>query len=292
MASAGETLKDAAGTATEAAEPALSVGKEVVAGIKEDHVTLMGAGVAFYGFLAFIPALVALVSVYGLVGDPDNIQSIADELEGAMPAEAQELIIQQLESITSTSGSALSIGLAVSTLAALWATSSGMSHLVEAVNLVHGHTDERNMVHRRLLGIGLTVGAIVFAIVAVSAITIWPGVVDAIGPPSPVDWLLKLAVWPVLAVALAVALAVLYHVGPDRDADQWRWLTWGSGIAVLLWLVASIAFQVYASNFGSYNETYGSLGAIVIMLLWLWISATVVLVGAEINAVLERRRTS
>jgi membrane protein len=291
MSSAAETFEDGAGSATGAAEPALSVAKEVVAGIKEDHVTLMGAGVAFYGFLAFIPALVAVVSVYGLVGDPDNIQDIADRLEGAMPAEAQELIVQQLESITSTSGSALSIGLAVSTLAALWATSSGMAHLVEAVNVVHGHADERNIVKKRLVGIGLTVGAIVFAIVAISAITIWPGVVEAIGPPSPVDWLLKLAVWPVLAIALAVALAVLYHVGPDRDADQWRWLTWGSGIAVLLWLVASIAFQVYASNFGSYNETYGSLGAIVIMLLWLWISATVVLVGAEINAVLERRRT-
>jgi membrane protein len=292
MASAGETIKAAAGSATEAAEPALSVTKEVVARIKKDHVTLMGAGVAFYGFLAFIPALVAVVSIYGLVGDPDNIQDLADELEGAMPHEARELLIQQLESITSTSGGALSISLTVSILLALWATSSGMAHLVEAVNIVHGHTDDRTAVKKRLLGVVLTIGAIVFAIVAISAIGIWPGVVGTFDLPSPGDWLLELAVWPLLAVGLAIGLAVLYHVAPDRDAGEWRWITWGSGIAVLLWIAASIGFQIYVSNFGSYNETYGSLAAIVIMLLWLWISATVVLVGAEINAVLEGRRTT
>jgi membrane protein len=291
MVSAGDTIKDAAGSATGAAEPALTVGKEVSARVKEHHVTLMGAGVAFYGFLAFIPALVAVVSVYGLVADPGDIQERVDDMTGAMPAEARDLIVQQLESITEASSGALSFSLAISLIAAIWATSSGMSHLVEAVNVAHGETESRNIVRRRVLGIALTVGAIVFAVLAVSAIAIWPGVINAIGPPSPVDWILKLAVWPVLAVGLMVALAVLYHYAPDRDVP-FRWISWGAGIAVVLWLVASIAFQIYASNFGSYNETYGSLGAIVIMLLWLWISATVTLVGAEINAVLEGRRTT
>ena len=291
MASAGDTIKDAAGSATDAAAPALSTAKEVSARVKEHHVTLMGAGVAFYGFLAFIPALVAVVSVYGLVADPGDIQERVDDMTGAMPAEARDLIVQQLESITETSSGALSFSLAISLIAAIWATSSGMSHLVEAVNVAHDETESRNMVRRRVLGIALTVGAIVFAVLAVSAIAIWPGIVSAIGLPSPADWLLKLAVWPVLAVGLMVALAVLYHYAPDRDVP-FRWISWGAGIAVVLWLVASIAFQIYASNFGSYNETYGSLGAIVVMLLWLWISATVTLVGAEINAVLEGRRAT
>jgi membrane protein len=274
MSSAGETISDAAGRVSDAAEPAVSVAKEVMTGVKEDHVTLMGAGVAFFGFLAFIPALVAVVSIYGLVGDPDNIQARVDDMASAMPEEARGLVVQQLESITNTSGSALSIGLAISVIAALWATSSGMAHLVEAVNMVHGNTDERNMVHKRLLGIGLTVGAIVFAIAAIFAITIWPNIVDALNLPSPADWLLKLTVWPVLALGLMVALAVLYHVAPDRAAPAIRWISWGSGIAVALWIATSILFQIYASNFGSYNETYGSLGAIVIGLLWLWISAS------------------
>lgn len=289
MSSAGETISDAAGTAADAAKPAVSVAKEVAAGVKEDHVTLMGAGVAFYGFLAFIPALVAVVSIYGLVGDPENIEARVDDMASAMPDEARGLIVQQLESITATSGSALSIGLVISIGAALWATSSGMAHLVEAVNMVHGHADDRNMVHKRLLGVGLTVGAIVFAIAAIFAIGVWPGLVASLDLPSPADWLLKLAVWPFLALGLVVALAVLYHVAPDRDAAQFRWISWGSAIAVALWIAASIGFQIYASNFGSYNETYGSLGAIVIMLLWLWISSTMCLVGAEINSVLERR---
>jgi membrane protein len=289
MVSAGDTIKDAAGSATDAAAPALSTAKEVSSRVKEHHVTLMGAGVAFYGFLAFIPALVAVVSIYGLIADPGDIQERVDDMAGAMPAEARDLIVQQLESITEASSGALSFSLAISLIAAIWATSSGMSHLVEAVNVAHGETESRNMVRRRVLGIALTVGAIIFAVLAVSAIAIWPGIVNAIDPPSPFDWLLKLAVWPVLAVGLVVALAVLYHYAPDRDV-RFKWFSWGAGIAVVLWLVASIAFQIYASNFGSYNETYGSLGAIVIMLLWLWISATVTLVGAEIDAVLEGRR--
>ncbi len=289
MSSAGETVKDAAADVADAVEPAVSVAKQVVAEIKADHVTLMGAGVAFYGFLAFIPALVAVVSIYGLVADPANIEQSVEDIAGAMPDEVRSLIVQQLEAITTASSGALSIGLVVSVLAALWATSSGMAHLVEAVNLVHGHEDDRNVVQRRLLGIALTIGAIAFAVLAIAAITLWPALVRSLDLPSFVTWLLSLAVWPVLAVALALALAVLYHVGPDRKGE-WRWITAGAGVAVVLWVVASIGFQVYASNFGSYNQTYGSLGAIVVMLLWLWISATVVLVGAEINAVLEQRR--
>lgn len=289
MSSAGETVKEAAAEAAEAVEPAVSVAREVLARIKSQHVTLMGAGVAFYGFLAFIPALVAVVSIYGLVADPARIEESVEDIAGAMPEEVRNLVVQQLGAITRASSGALSISLAVSVLAALWATSSGMTHLVEAVNLVHGHEDDRNVVQRRLLGVALTVGAILFAVLAISAITLWPAVVRSLDLPSFLTWLLSLAVWPVLAVALALALAVLYHVGPDRDGE-WRWITPGAAIAVGLWIVASVGFQVYVSNFGSYNQTYGSLGAIVVMLLWLWISATVVLVGAEINAVLELRR--
>lgn len=291
MASTGESLRDVAESAADAAEPAVSVAKQVMAEVKDDHVTLMGAGVAFYGFLALIPGLIALVSIYGLVGDPDDIQAWVEDMGGAMPEEARNLLIQQLEAITQASGGALSISLVISFLVALWAASSGMGHLVEAVNMAHDEPESRNMVRRRILSVSLTIGAILFAIVAIAAIAVWPAVVSAIDPLSSIAWFMRVAVWPVLAVALTVGLAVLYHVGPDRDGE-WRWITWGSAIAVLLWVVASIGFQVYVANFASYNETYGSLGAIIIMLLWLWLSALVVLVGAEINSVLEARRTA
>ena len=265
------------------------VARRVKAEVKEDHVTLTAAGVAFFGFLAVIPGLVALVSVYGLFGDPDTVAERVEDLAGTLPEEARDLLVEQLVAITGSSSSALTLGLVISLGAALWAASSGMSHLVEAVNMVYGERESRGFVARRALAVALTLGAILFGILAIAGITVWPAVVSAIEPPSAVGWLLRLAVWPVLGFGLAVALAVLYKVAPNREDPEWRWTSWGAGTAVVLWLLASIGFQVYAGNFGSYNETYGSLGAVVLLLLWLWISATVTLLGAEINSELEHQ---
>lgn len=264
-----------------------SVARRVMAELKSDHVTLMAAGVAFFGFLAVIPGLVALVSVYGLFGDPDTVQSTVRDVAGTLPEEARDLLTTQLESITSSSSSALTLGLLISLGASMWAASTGMSYLMEAVGIVYDEDEDRGFVAKRLTALGLTLGAIVFGILAIAAITVWPAVVSAVGPPSPFGWLLRLAVWPVLGVGLALALAVLFRLGPDREDAEWSWISPGAGIAVLVWLMVSVAFQVYAGNFGSYNETYGSLGAVVIMLLWLWISAIAVLLGAEINAQME-----
>ncbi|QGG95080.1 YihY/virulence factor BrkB family protein [Actinomarinicola tropica] len=264
-----------------------AVARRVGQQFKEDRVTLTAAGVAFFGFLAVIPGLVALVSVYGLFGDPDTVQDTVRDVAGTMPEEARDMLVNQLESITSTSGGALTLGLIISLAGALWAASSGMAYLMDALGVVYDEDEERGFVAKRLTAIGLTIGAIVFGIVAIAAITVWPAVVSAIEPPSPLGWLLRLAVWPVLAVALAAALALLYRLGPDREDAEWRWVTPGSMIAVVVWIAASIGFQVYAGNFGSYNETYGSLGAVVIMMLWLWLSAIAVLLGAEINAEME-----
>ncbi|MBK5224858.1 MAG: YihY/virulence factor BrkB family protein [Acidimicrobiia bacterium] len=265
----------------------LAAATRMKAEVKADHVTLMAAGVAFYGFLAIIPGLVAVVSVYGLFGDPDTVQARVEDMAGSLPEEARNLLVEQLEAITGSSSSALTVGLVISLGAALWAASSGMGHLIEAVNLVYDEDESRGFAKLRGLALVLTLGAVVFGIAAIAAITVWPAVVAAVDPPSPFGLLLRLAVWPVLALGLSIALAVLYRYGPDRENAEWRWVSWGSGIAVLLWLVASIAFQFYAGNFGSYNETYGSLGAVVLLLMWLWISAVATLVGAEINSQLE-----
>ena len=272
------------------ASPAVgSVAAGVVARVKEHHVPLNAAGVAFFGFLSTVPALVALVSVYGLVADPDAIEARVDDFGEALPDEARQLIVQQLESITATAGGALTIGLLVSLAIALWSASSGMSHLVVAVNQAYGRSDTRKFLAKRLLSLALTLGAIVFAAVAVAAITALPAILSAVGLTGVVRWLLNLAVWPVVGLGLAMGLAVLYRAGPEgAAATRWRWVSPGALIAVAAWVVASVGFQVYAANFGSYNETYGSLGAVVVLLLWIWISALVVLIGAEINAEIEQ----
>ena len=262
----------------------------VLSRVKEHHVPLNAAGVAFFGFLSAIPALVALVSVYGLVADPDAIEERVEDLAGALPDEARNLIVQQLESITSASGGALTLGLVVSVAVALWSASSGMSHLVVAVNQAYQRSDTRRFLAKRLLSLALTLGAMAFVALAVAAITALPAVLSAIGVTGVVRWLINLAVWPVVGLGLAAGLAVLYRAGPEGDSStRWRWLSPGALIAVASWVVASVGFQVYAANFGSYNETYGSLGAVVVLLLWIWISALVVLIGAEINAEIERR---
>lgn len=270
-----------------------AVAKRVAKSIKSDHVQLNAAGVAFFGFLAAIPSLVALVSVYGLVADPDAIERRVEDLAGTLPEEARQLLTQQLESITTSSSSALTLGLAVSLGLALWSASSGMNRLIEAVNIVYDQEETRGFVALRGLSIVFTLGAIAFAAVAIGAITAWPAILSALEAPGELRWVLTLAIWPVVGFALMVGLAVLYRYGPDREPDpEWRWVSPGSVVAVVLWLVASIAFQVYVANFGSYNETYGSLGAVVVLLLWMLISAFAVLVGAEVNNELETQTTA
>jgi membrane protein len=258
--------------------------RRVAAETKADHVTLTAAGVAFFAFLAIVPGIVALVSVYGLVADPTTLVEQVEEMGGALPEEARALLIDQLEAITASSESTLTLSFLGAVAVALWAASSGMTHLIEAVALAHDEGTSRSFVVRRGFGILLTVGAIAFVTLSIATITAWPVFVDSLDARASVDRLLRLAVWPVLGLGLATALAIVYRVGSDRMDAQWRWITPGSLVAVVLWLVASVGFQVYVTNFGSYNETYGSLGAVVVLLLWLWISAIVTLVGAEVNA--------
>lgn len=256
--------------------------RDFVQDVQEDNLPLTAAGVAYFGFLSIVPALIATVSVWALFGDPVRMQRRIDELSVTLPAGARDLLSDQLASITAASDGALGLGAVVSVLLALWAASTGMSHLIGAVNKIHRDTDRRSFLARRWLAIQMTVGAVAFVIVALAAITIWPVVVRNLGLPSSLQTLLRLAVWPALAACLALGLAVLYHVAPNRQG-RWEWWTWGSAAAVTVWLAGSIGFQVYAANFASFNETYGSLAAVVVFQTWLWLSAIAVLLGAEID---------
>lgn len=267
------------------------VATRVKDGVKEHHTTLTAAGVAFYAFLASVPALAAAVSIAGLVLSPERARElITDGLEAA-PDEARELLAAQIGSVAETGGGALSIGLVVSVGAALWVASGGMQQLVEALGIVYDEPDDRGFVAKRAQALALTLGAIVLAVLALAAIAVVPAVTRALELPGTMRWLISLAVWPLLGMLVALALSVIYRIGPDRRAAEWRWVTWGSVVAVVVWIVASIGFQIYVSNFGNYDETYGSLAAIVIFLLWLFLSSLAILIGAEVNAALERQTT-
>jgi len=265
------------------------VAARVKAEVKEDRVTLLSAGVAFYSLLALVPGLAALISLYGLVGDPNQVQKRVTDLMGAAPKEARQLVASQASSIINSSGGKVGLGLAVSIVLALWSASSGMSHLMEAVNVAYDEGEERGFVKRRALALGMTVGAVVFVFVAIFVIAILPATVAKLDLPGAVRVLVSLLRWPVLAALLLGALAVLYRMAPNRDGARWAWVSPGAILATVLWLVGSILFSIYTANFGKYNETYGSLGAVVIVMLWLLLTAFAVIVGAELNSEVERQ---
>lgn len=255
--------------------------------IGEDHLSLIARGVAFSWFLAVFPGLVAAISIYGLVTSPQEVASQVQNLAGSLPESAQAVITNQLKSIASAGGGALTVGLIISIAIALWSASAGMAGLVEALNIAYDEEEDRNLVIKRGLALMLTVGFIAFFAISIGCIAVVPFLAQALGGGILLSVVFEIARWLLLILLAIVALALLYRVGPDRDAPAIRWLSVGSVIATIIWVAASIGFAFYVDNFGSYAKNYGALAGVVVLLLWFWITALVVLVGAEINAELE-----
>jgi membrane protein len=257
--------------------------------IKEDRLSIIAAGVAFYGLLAIFPGLIALVAIYGLVFDPQQVEQQAQTLSAILPPQAADIILGQLHDLTTTSSTALGFGAIAGIVLALWSASAGMRTLMEALNVAYDEKEERGFLRYYGTALLLTLGAIVGLILAIALVVALPVVLKLLGLGNALQWLVSLAVWPVLVILMLIGLAVVYRYGPDRDQPRWRWVSWGTVIAIVLWIVGSVVFSIYVTQFGSYNETYGSVGAIVILLMWFLLSAYAVLIGAELNAEMERQ---
>ena len=255
--------------------------------IKEDNVTLLAAGVAFYLFLALFPALIAAVTIYGLVADPAQVEQQIGSLAETLPQEAANLLETQLKDIATASSSALGWGLVASLGGALFAASGGVANLINAVNIAYDEEETRNFLKLRGLALLMTLGGVVFLAVAVGLIAVVPIVLDAVNLGGFATVAVQVARFVGLIVAVLVALAVVYRYAPDRDNPKFRWVGLGSAVATVLWVLGSLAFSLYVSNFGSYGETYGALAGVVVLLLWLWLTSLIVLVGAEINSETE-----
>jgi membrane protein len=263
--------------------------KRVKAEVKEDNVTLLAAGVAFYAMLAIFPAIIAVVTIYGMVADPAQVESQIGELAKSLPAGADQLLTEQLKSVTSAGRQSLSIGLVVSLLAVLWTASGGVQGLVKGLNLVYDEKESRGFLKLRGLSLLLTLGAILLAVVAIALVAVFPAVVGDLGLGQAGELAASIARWVVLALLVLSAFAVLYRYAPDRANPRWRWVSGGAVVALVLWLLGSIGFSWYVESFGKYNQTYGALAAVIILLLWLFLSAFVVLLGAEFDAENERQ---
>jgi membrane protein len=253
--------------------------------VKQDQVPLLAAGVAFYTLLSLFPAIIAGVSIYGLVANPDTVRTQLDKLTQLLSPETAKLLGEQIKQITAGAGGALGVATVLGILTALWSASSGMKALVTGVNLAYDETETRKFLKLRGLSLLLTLGAMVLMGIALLLIVAFPAVTNDL--PTALRWTASIVRFVLLAALLIVGLAVLYRYAPDRDEPRWSWVSWGSGIATLLWVVASLAFSFYVGHFGNYNKTYGALAGIIILLFWLWLTAFVVLVGAELNTEME-----
>lgn len=253
----------------------------------EDKLPLVAAGVAFYAMLALVPALIAAISIFGLVVDPQQVEGMMGQLGQVMPGTASQLVEQQLHRIATTSGSGLGLGLVISVLVALWSASTGMATLDQALSVVYG-VPARGFVKARLVALGLTLGAFVLLAILLALIVALPAVLAFVPLAGGAVVAIQIGRWLAIAAIACLGLVALYQVAPNRERRPgWRWTSPGAIAGTVLWLVASAAFSFYVSNFGSYNETYGALGGVIVLLLWFWITALAVLLGGEINAALE-----
>jgi membrane protein len=254
-----------------------------------DNMPIIGAGVAFFGFLAVFPALIATISIYGLVASPETVSKQIQSLSDQLPAEAQTLLTTQLNSIVDNSGGALTVSLIISILAALWSAAGGTGNLITAVNLAYDEVETRSFIKRKALALGLTLGAIVFVLITLALIAVVPVVLDAL-PLGIVGTIFAQVVrWVLLLGVVAGALAVLYRVAPDRDAPRFRWVSLGSVVVTVIWAVVSLLFSLYVDNFGSYDKTYGAIAGVIVLMLWLYLTCYLVLLGAEINSEAEHQ---
>lgn len=257
---------------------------------QDDNISLIAAGVAFYGFLAFVPMLASTVLVYGLVADPLAVAQHIQRLFEMLPGEAAALIGEQLKSMTEGEAGRKGFALLLALLLSIYGAMKGASAIVTALNVANETSETRSFVRTTVLALLITLGALVALLIAAGGISALAAIERLLPRSTPVlHAAVQILFWSVAALAVSAMLAAVYRYAPDRPGARWRWLTPGSVGATLLWLGATLGFGFYVANFGNYNATYGSLGAVAVFLTWLYLSAYILLMGAELNSEVEKQ---
>jgi membrane protein len=255
--------------------------------LASDHVGLIAAGVAFYALLAIFPAVTALMALAGLVFEPAEVTAQLETLTRMIPKEAAQIILDQAVAVAGSEDAGLGLAFVIGLALAIYSASKGMGSLIEGLNVAFDEDETRGFIKKTIVTLLLTVFLITGLIVGLLSTLAVPAMLELIALPSWMETTLSLLRWLALAVLSVFGLGVLYRYGPARDNAEWQWLTPGAVTACVIWLVASVGFSIYVSNFGSYNESFGSMAGVIILLMWLWISAFIVLLGAELNAEIE-----
>lgn len=263
--------------------------RRVWADLGRTEVSVISAGIAFNEFFALFPALAAGISLYGLIADPVQVESMLGVLSGFLPGDVTNLISEQLHGLIRASEGTLGVSLLVSLVIALWGATRGVKGLISGLNLVYGEPERRGFLALNGTALGLTLAAIVFGLVALTLVAALPPLLTLLPLQEWMRQMLSALRWPLLALFVLIGLAIIYRVAPSRDTPCWRWVSWGTVAATLLWLAGSGLFSLYAARFGDFNKTYGSMAAVAVTLLWFQLTSFVVLLGALLDAATERR---
>jgi membrane protein len=257
--------------------------------ISEKNLSLISAGTAFYAFVAIPSAVTVLISLYGLAFDPQQVQAQVDALRGIMPVEAMTLVRNELIYLTGQSHKTLGIGLIIGFLVALWSANSATTSMIAALNIVYGEREKRNLVTFYAATLGLTFATIIFALLSLGLIAALPVAIDWLPLGNLGKTLASLLRWPILIALFVTGLALTFRYAPCREEPKWRWVSWGAVSGGVLWIIASALFSFYVSHFASYDKSYGSLAGVILLMLWLYVSAYVVLISAELDAEIEHQ---
>jgi membrane protein len=281
------------GSATVPREIPLAGWKQIIVRVlrraSRDNLGMVAAGVAFYSLLALFPGIAALISIYGLLANPSEVAQQFAALHSVLPDEVYRLVDGQMRDLASRPAGALGAGLAGAILLSVWSATKGTKALIAALNIAYDEHEARGLLRLNALAFGMTLFLVALGVVAVGVVVALPIALDFVGLGSFADAMVRWLRWPALAALVLFTLAVLYRYGPARRQARWQWVSWGSVFAVVLWLAASGLFSLYVSEFGNYNATYGSVGAVIVLLMWLFISGFVVMLGAQVNAEMERQ---
>ncbi|PZX16221.1 membrane protein [Palleronia aestuarii] len=257
--------------------------------ITRDHVSVVAAGVAFFGLLAIFPAIAAMMSIAGLFLDPSQVQEQLASVLSILPENAASILESQASDVASSSDTSIGLTAAFGLVLTLYSASKGMTTLMEGMNIAYDEEEKRGFVMQYVTALLLTVLLIIGLILALVGTVVIPALAGRLGLPESVVTLVTYGRWLLLALFTFGGLAVLYRFGPSRSNPEWRWVSTGAVVATVIWILGSIAFSIYVQNFGSYNESYGALGGVIILLTWLWLSSFIVLLGAELNSEMEHQ---
>lgn len=257
-------------------------------GVKFDRISMVAAATSYYALFALVPALTSIVLIYAWVSDPSDISRHISQVSDVMPKEMQSLLQSQLSSLASQAGG-VGFGAILAVLISLWSASKGSKALMTAMNVIYNQREERGFIKYNALGLGLTLLAIILSLVAIAVIVGLPAVTSQFNFPGAVQTGISILSWAVLLGLFSFFLSCVYRFGPNRNTAQWKWVSWGAVFAAVLWALVSGLFSWYAAKYGDFNKTYGSLGAIIVLMTWFYLSSFVILLGGEINAELEHQ---